>query len=299
MIDQTAKDQTGGGSSVVGHIVMRLCARLPRGGFTVAKAARRLMPSLAQYPATLRFGSIELRGDVSQNIFYPLAVHGYYRHQAVEDDVLALLARDAGVIVDVGANIGYVAALMASFAPSARIIAFEPLALCRPYLEQVARRFPNIEVRPLAVGDAAGTAKFLQRQSIDRSSLAGKGEAPVTDTIEVEVTTLDEALRNLPVDLVKIDVEGFEPAVLRGARGVLTRDRPIVVYEAYEQEVSDFAVEFFRQIGDYSVYVINAAGRLRLLSGRRGAAPDTCNFVAWPASRPLPATLDIPRCYER
>ena len=282
------------------HAVMGLCTRLPRGGFALAKAARRILPGLAHYPARLRFAPFELRGDVSQNIFYPLATHGYYTHQAVEDDLLVFLAREARAIADVGANIGYTAALMASFVPpGTKIRAYEPLPLCTPYLEQVTARFPDVEFIAKAVGEAPGKAEFAQRPSIDRSSLAGKGDSPVTQMISVDVTTLDADYDQQPVDFIKIDVEGFEPAVLKGGRETIRRNAPVVVFEAYEQDVLEFAVEYFRSIGtNYEILVVNSAGTLRSLGSDAPTTPDTCNYVAWPSERGKPIET-IPKCYER
>lgn len=281
--------------------VMGLCAHLPRGGFTVAKFARQLMPSLGNYPIRPKCANMELRGDVSQNVFYPLAIHGYYSHQAVEDDLLAMLARDANTIIDVGANIGYTAALLASHSqPSASIRAYEPLPLCQPYLEQVVAQFPKIEVVQKALGDRLGTAEFLQRKNIDRSSFTGKGDAPVTNTITVDITTIDKDYNDVDPDLIKIDVEGFEPAVLRGAVETISRSKPIVVFEAYEREVLDFSTAFFTDLdAGYKLFVINSGGTLRPLDVALGEDPDTCNFVAWPDARNVPADLSIPRSYER
>ncbi|CCJ07841.1 FkbM family methyltransferase [Methylocystis sp. SC2] len=286
-------------TNVIDRTVMGLCARLPRGGYALAKMAAELRPSLRHFPASLPFADFELKGDVSHNVFYPLATCGFYRHQLVEDDILAHLAKRSNTIIDVGANIGFTAALLAASAPKARVICYEPLPVCQPYLQQVAEYFRNIEIVRKAVGDAPGEAHFLQRQSIDRSSLAGKGEAPVTDTIAVEVVTLDSLHSGDMVDLLKIDVEGFEPAVLGGARQMIERCAPMVVFEAYEADVLEFCRKFFLDISvGYDLYAIAMTGALRPLDVD-AAEPETCNFLAWSTSRGPLSDLQIRPSYRR
>src|SRR5688572_28013777 len=141
--------------------IIKLCGRLPRGGFKLARAARCILPGLAEYRASVKFGDFTFEGDIAHNVFFPLAVSGYYAHQAVEDDVLAEIAHRSAVIADVGGNIGYTAALMALFTPNARIIVFEPLPLCLPYLQQVSARFHNVSIVAKAVGEVAGRTKFI------------------------------------------------------------------------------------------------------------------------------------------
>lgn len=280
--------------------VMRLARALPRGGHSVVRLLRPLLPSLGRYPAMLRANGFVFRGDLSLNVFYPLAMYGYYRHQAVEDDVLAFAAQGARTIVDVGGNIGYTTALMAGVAPEARIFTYEPLALCQPYLEQVAAHFPGVRIVPKAVGAEAGTAEFKLRAQVDRSSFAGSGSEHDATTLSVPMTTLDLELDGEPVDLIKIDVEGFEDVVLAGGRETIQRCTPIVVFEAYEEDVLRRSTAFFDSLGvGYALFTISHQGELRPLESLTRGADEVCNFVAWPVGRPLPDGLRIPRSYDR
>jgi FkbM family methyltransferase len=289
--------------------VMGLCGVLPRGGFKIAHAARQVLPGLANYPAQLRFGNVVLKGDVAHNVFYPLVRHGYYTHQAVEDDVLAYLARGSRLIVDVGGNIGYTAALLAASAPDARIFVFEPLPLCKPYLDQIAAQFPGVTIAAKAVGATPGTAQFLQRAQIDRSSLKGGEDARIDPTqtasaqdehIKVEVTTLDAEFAGQIVDVIKIDVEGFEHDVLMGARTTIARCKPVVVFEAYETVVLAAAISIFAEIDPgYMIYTIAHDGHLRSFTKAERQADENCNFVAWPPGRKPPPNSAVPQFYAR
>ena len=282
------------------HAVMALCAALPRGGHRLAKSLRSVLPGLRDYPARLKSSPLRLRGDVGLNVFYPLAVRGYYEHQKVEDDILAFVARDAQVIADVGGNIGYISALLAAAAPQAKIKVFEPLPLCQPYLDQVAAYYSGVTIIPKAVGAEPGTAEFTLRSQVDRSSFtSGSAEAAET-LLKVEVTTLDTEYAGQHVDLIKIDVEGFEDLVLQGAQQTIARSNPIIVFEAYEAALLTRVLAFFERIGGgYTIYRIASGGELRVLTDRDRQDDETCNFVAWPAHRAPPDGLRIPQSYDR
>ena len=140
------------------------------------------------------------------------------------------LAEDASC-VDVGANIGVVLRDMVRFAPRGRHLAYEPL----PELAaQLAREFPHVEVRNAAVSDHAGTATFHRvRGRETRSSLSTLDHAP--EELDAYTVALEDLDSGIPPDLapalIKIDVEGAEEQVLRGAMRTLERHRPTVVLE--------------------------------------------------------------------
>lgn len=143
----------------------------------------------------------------------------------------AVLKPDSNCI-DVGAHEGSFLVEAVRVAPLGRHIAYEPL----PHLaSELAARFPTVDVRPHAVSDRAGRATFVHvRSRPEMSGLRTRSypTAEELDEIEVELEALDEALPNGYVpDLIKIDVEGAEFQVLRGARETIGRHRPVVVFE--------------------------------------------------------------------
>ena len=143
------------------------------------------------------------------------------------------------VIFDVGANVGDYSLLVHSIIPSARIYAFEPAA---PVHQQLTGRLS-------ALGNGANVAAFNlglsdEEKTVDLHSYTVEGEAvslissidrrlptqvvqvEVSDTEKIEVRTLDSfcAAENIErIDFLKLDVEGHEVAVLRGARAMLDR----------------------------------------------------------------------------
>jgi FkbM family methyltransferase len=120
-----------------------------------------------------------------------------------------------GTVLEGGAHLGFVTIHAArAVGPNGRVLAFEPNGEVHRVLHQnlaangVAER---VTVLPKALGDAAGKARFYLRE--DTSSLLDL--APDARPVEVEVVRADEEVSG-PVDVVKLDVEGGEPAALRG-----------------------------------------------------------------------------------
>lgn len=138
-----------------------------------------------------------------------------------------------GVAIDVGANAGVVALAMARIAPDGRVVAFEAAPANADRLAaNIARTHTrNVEVERVAVFDR--TTELRLTFSDDAS-----GGASVADDagggVPVPAVSLDEwADRADPprVDLIKIDVEGSELRVLRGARRLLERHLPTLLLE--------------------------------------------------------------------
>jgi FkbM family methyltransferase len=158
-------------------------------------------------------------------------------HNVPEMTFLGRAGENIRLILDVGANDGVFARVARKMFPAASIYCFEPLPLARGRLEQWVRRDSSgkVHVVPVAVGDRSGEATLFEHQDHDSSSsllqttaLAGelfpfvlRQEARV-----VAVTTLDEwsaaaKVQVGPGTLLKIDVQGYESAVLRGGANTL------------------------------------------------------------------------------
>jgi FkbM family methyltransferase len=148
----------------------------------------------------------------------------------VERDLLGMLARPGNRVVDVGANIGYYVLLFRRLiGPDAAIDAFEPDPDNRVELERNVRAnaLPNVRLHAAAVGARAGTVALAP-------GLNSKVEA--SGTVQVPMVTLDAAVSGR-VDLLKIDVDGYEGFVLEGAQGLLERERPALFLELHPQLV--------------------------------------------------------------
>jgi FkbM family methyltransferase len=150
---------------------------------------------------------------------------------------LETIARTTGLVVDVGANTGFYSLLAAR--RGSNVLAFEPVPAVREILiRNVAgnRLQGKIKISACAASDRAGRATlFVPDPShglIETSSSLNEQFQPHASTLEVDVAPLDTLL--LPgqkVGVVKIDAEGHEAAVLRGAMGLIARDRPVLFVE--------------------------------------------------------------------
>jgi FkbM family methyltransferase len=143
-----------------------------------------------------------------------------------------LLAEDSNCI-DVGANEGRFLYEMTKRAPRGRHIAWEPV----PHLAaRLRERFPAAEIHEAAAGETpAGETPFVLVKNDPAYSGLKARDYPAdyeTEEIRVRVEQLDD---ELPPDyvptVIKIDVEGAELGVLRGAVETIRRHRPVIVFE--------------------------------------------------------------------
>jgi len=145
-------------------------------------------------------------------------------------DTMAKLNPNEGVFLDVGANSGQHSMFMSRYAKA--VHAFEPfppvLARFRHMLE--INKIANVTVHPVGLGREAARLPFDDRE-LSFSTAASNQERP---SLELEIVPGDAALKEARVshiDLVKMDIEGFEKSALLGLADTLRRDRPVVVFE--------------------------------------------------------------------
>ena len=165
-------------------------------------------------------------------LFYPVS-RQLLREEIAMSGVLASALRSDSSYFDVGTNRGQVLREAVRVAPLGHHVAFEPIA---GLAAEVATAFPGVDCRPRALGAEAGTAEFCHFRRLDgwsgmRRSPEISDERGDPEYIDVEVSTLDAEVGELRPNLVKIDVEGAELAVLEGGRTTLSRLKPIVIFE--------------------------------------------------------------------
>jgi FkbM family methyltransferase len=180
----------------------------------------------------------------------------WVRSQGVwEADVMKLLRsslRPGGVFVDVGANVGFHTVLAAQLVGShGRVVAVEPAPWTLDLLRaNVWRHGADVTVLPVAASDARGTAHLadeLGHRSGARLAAAGG--------VAVEAAPLDDLLPDLAVDVLKVDVEGAEPLVLRGAARLIERSAGLLAVVEFRDErhlsgeEPEEVLELYRSLG--------------------------------------------------
>jgi FkbM family methyltransferase len=147
--------------------------------------------------------------------------------------LIAFTLHEDSNCIDIGAHRGVILKEFIRAAPRGRHVAFEPL----PELAAGLRsRFPGVDVRECALSDGpAGEATFTYVPAIDGlSGFRRRSYPPGTRTREITVATdaLDRALADDYVpSMIKVDVEGAELEVLRGALDTLRTHKPTLVFE--------------------------------------------------------------------
>jgi len=146
--------------------------------------------------------------------------------------------------LDIGACHGIFSLVFAHVRPEAVAVAVEPSAIAFSVLTENVRlsRLGNVVARQVACGAAAGELRMRQLwhhlEALPAEEGAADGAGPV---VTVPLQSVDELCAELDFqpDLVKIDVEGYELAVLRGARATLGRCRPPLFLELHPERLRE------------------------------------------------------------
>jgi FkbM family methyltransferase len=181
---------------------------------------------------------------------------------------------DPGMIFfDVGANAGLFAISAAKKIGGKTVFAFEPcFSTCELLKRNLAlNRLADVNVIQTALGDSVGEG-VLQINVRGRDGLNTLGQATHPDSKvvgqeNVRITTLDAFVRehNVPrVDIMKVDIEGAELMMFRGARDLLARaDAPLILYEGFGSLTRGFGYHpvetlWFLESCGYSLFVLNS-----------------------------------------
>jgi FkbM family methyltransferase len=181
---------------------------------------------------------------------------GYY--ESKKQRRFSATVRPGDVVFDVGANAGFYTLLAAlRSTPAGQVIAFEPLPQNARYVNQHIQlnRLTNVRVIEAAVGDFVGQGRFAVHQKNAEGRLSADGE------MNVRVVSLDQlrADGEIPVpNVMKIDVEGGELAVLQGARRLLTQAHPTIFLATHGDAVHHQCCALLRSIG-YRVEPLGSA----------------------------------------
>jgi FkbM family methyltransferase len=247
---------------------------------------------IARWPI---YGVVKLRfDDISFNMYskgddniVQLLYYNKNYHEYKDLRLFLQLAKNASVIFDIGANTGVYSILSGKANPVARLFSFEP------YPVNVTRLKKNLmlnntdtEIVQKALGNKEGFIGFAvpSNDSIADTSSAEIDFSKNTydgkiswKTIEVEQITLDSFVKEKNfdrIDLLKIDVEGYEEAVFKGATGFFKEYKPVIQCEIFLDEKKKLFFENFLKENNYTAYLILNDGILnvgKLMSSNPGS----------------------------
>jgi FkbM family methyltransferase len=250
--------------------------------------SRRLLPPLAidagrwllksETPASatrvrFQYGQFSLECDSSHHLPKILDVLPNFGRN-LADIVNALEAQEPHVI-DVGANIGDTAILLARFAPGAKVLCIEGDSRFMSDLKRNTSQIGGVTIAEAILSDRSAqvSGEFVTKNGTAHVVL-GEG----SDLLQVQ--TLDDLLTAYPEfscpDVIKIDTDGFDPAILRGAKGVLASSKPVVFYEwhpdfyniAGENDINH--ADFLMDLGYDGFMIFTNVGELLLRVRRPG-----------------------------
>jgi FkbM family methyltransferase len=182
-------------------------------------------------------------------------------------------------VMDIGAHAGFYALLFAKLVgPAGQVIAFEPLPANFRLLEEniALNGLRNVLVRHEAVGERSGKLN-LEVPDLEDHLLAGPmSSADPRGSMTVPVVSLDDFIlqRGLHIDFIKMDVEGAEGSILRGAQETLRASHPAMVVELHNAE---------RQAGRHPVAAY-MEGLGYQVQGLSEVGYTTHTFMQWPAN---------------
>ncbi len=165
-------------------------------------------------------------------------------------DQINILLDENSVVLDIGANIGNHTLYFLNISKVKKVYSFEP----QKYICGVLKKnveINNLEGKVHLTNIALGESESRKKINIPKKRLLRLNygcAAMLEEKGDTKVLPLDKIKIKEKIDLIKIDTEGFEAKILRGARKTIERDKPIVFIEVMPNNV-DFVREYFRSLG--------------------------------------------------
>jgi FkbM family methyltransferase len=291
------------------HGILPLLQKLRHGAW---KFQDRLGVRLVINGGTVKFMDVELEFPEGVGLHYstPLYWNGPDAYECQTSRAISLLAGKSKLFLDIGSNVGIYAVYVGKKFSGVKIFAFEPI----PAIWQKNRRFhqsnhlPDDTVFNLALGDREGPQTIFlpvyetgweeEQTATLRQDLWQTREKNV-EKIEIHCTTLDAFAtgQDLPsgLCLLKIDVENYEAAVLRGGKKFIAERRPWIICEILAGQEIDVSgktrknnnteVAALTEDFDYAVFAITNNGFFRMTAQDFSQPRDFKDFLLVPAEK--------------
>ena len=209
------------------------------------------------------------------------------------------------VFFDVGANYGTHSLLFSCLGvPS---FTFEPNATCHPvFKEMCALNSVEPQIEHVAIAATAGT---LELRYPEKFTWLGSVRGDVSRELGKQYELLCERVAAFPLDryqellagkraLIKVDTEGNELEVFRGASRIMSEARPIIVFESNHDATDRKDIGNLLDGYEYEIYGLQMIHSPKKLGAQNFVGAKETNFAAWPKERSMLADYDTSICFD-
>jgi FkbM family methyltransferase len=175
-----------------------------------------------------------------------------------EKKIISKFIKRGDSVIDVGGNLGFFVLILNELVgKTGNIYTFEPSKKLKAKLESTVKKnnLQNVTIVNLALGEseATTTLHYNPKQTGLTSIVTDFETGSLSE--EIQITTLDKFSENIPgkISFIKIDTEGYEPQVLRGAKELIKKDKPVIYIElgGDHLETSIEALKVLKELGYY------------------------------------------------
>ena len=177
---------------------------------------------------------------------------------------LGMLKDGEGTVLDIGANLGVMTVHLAQNFPNSTIHSFEPMPDNQAIFKKVVAKYQlkNVVFHEIALGNTEGKvqmilpekdgAKFQGLSHVKHDSITEWNEG---SEFEVPIKALDSIFKEEKIQGIKMDVENFEYFVLNGAKELLSKHKPVVYTELWDNENRYKCFDLLKDLG-YSTFAV-------------------------------------------
>ncbi len=198
--------------------------------------------------------------SVDNGVELSLFETGTYEKGTIQ--LLHKFLKPGSAFLDIGANIGLMSSIASKIVGAeGKVLSVEANPKTIEILQHnlALNHAENVSIFPFALGSEKGNATLYENWNVNRggASLLSQDQQ---EGIDVPVEKLDDIFENDKIDLIKIDVEGFELEVLKGGIELLKKQLPVLIIEVSEQRENEAGVspeeiaDFVRSLGNYKLY---------------------------------------------
>ncbi len=179
------------------------------------------------------------------------------------------MIKEDGIILDIGANIGVMTYYLAKHHKKSKVYSFEPVPLNIGTLERIVKKYKltNVEICRYALGDEQGEAEIVMPE-VDHVKMQGLShivhksisEFNEGSKFKVPIHRLDDLdfLKDTDkkITAIKLDVENFEYFVLKGGKELISKHRPLIYSELWDNENRIKCFELMQTL-NYSIKILS------------------------------------------